>query len=241
MAEKRKQKGKPKEGKPKEGGGVPSLLKEAGLSRQDTKGFHAMVEEFRSSTNPLLIAGEAVTGLKNSPAFQDAVKLALWKGLGEGDVLRLMVLKSYGNSAGAWKLGLSSNGDSKGKALWKAGLVLLGSPKDMNSDALTHLSGLDFLGVISPYFPETLADRAHVIIPKRLWMEESGSFTSLDGWETGAKPKVLEAPEGVKESLEILGVLADGIGFRHKYKSWGELSEKAEKAIMRWTPVKKEK
>jgi NADH dehydrogenase/NADH:ubiquinone oxidoreductase subunit G len=165
----------------------------------------------------------------------------LWKGLGEGDVLRLMVFKAYGNSAGAWKLGLSSNGDSKGKALWKAGLVLLGSPKDMDSDALIHLRSLDFLGVISPYFPEALADRAHVILPKRLWMEESGSFTSLDGWETGAKPKVLEAPEGVRESLEILGALADGIGFRHKYKSWDELSEKADKAIRHWTPVKKGK
>jgi len=234
-------KGKPKEGKPKEGGDVPSLLKEAGLPGKDTKAFYAMVEEFRSSTNPLLIAGEAITGLKNLAAFQDVVKLALWKGLAEGDVLRLMVLKEYGNSAGAWRLGLSSNGDSKGKALRKAGLVLLGSPKDMNSDALTHLRGLDFLGVISPYFPESLADRAHVVIPKRLWMEEFGSFTSLDGWETGAKPKVLEAPEGVKESLEILGALADGIGFRHKYESWGELSEKADNAIRRWTPVKKEK
>jgi NADH dehydrogenase/NADH:ubiquinone oxidoreductase subunit G len=234
-------KGKSKEGKPKEAVDVPSLLKEAGLSRQDTKAFYAMVEEFRSSTNPLLLAGETMTGLQNLAAFQDAVKLALWKGLGEGDVLRLMVLKAYGNSAGAWKLGLSSNGDSKGKTLWKAGLVLLGSPKDMNSGALTHLRGLDFLGVISPYFPEALADRAHVIIPKRLWMEEFGSFTSLDGCETGVKPKVLEAPEGVRESLETLGALADGIGFRHKYKSWGELSEKAEKAIRRWTPVKKEK
>jgi NADH dehydrogenase/NADH:ubiquinone oxidoreductase subunit G len=230
-----------KKGKPKQKVDVPSLLKEAGLSRQDTKGFHDMVEEFRSSTNPLLLAGEAITGLQTSQAFQDAVKLALWKGLGEGDVLRLMVLKEYGNSAGAWKLGLSSNGDSKGKTLWKAGLALLGSPKDMNCDALTHLRGLDFLGVISPYFPKALADRAHVIIPKRLWMEEFGSFTSLDGWEIGAKPKVLEAPEGVRESLEILSALADGIGFRHNYKSWGELSEKAEKAIRRWTPVKKEK
>jgi formate dehydrogenase major subunit len=227
--------------KPKQGGDGPSLVREAGLSRQDTKGFYAMVEEFRSSTNPMLLAGEGITGLQNSAAFQDAVKLALWKGLGEGDVLRLMVLKAYGNSAGAWKLGLSSNGEFKGDAPGKAGLVLLGSPKDMNSDALTHLRSPDFLGVISPYFPEALADRAHVIIPKRLWMEESGSFTSLDGWQTGAKPKVLEAPEGVKESLEILGALADGIGFRHKYKSWAELSEKAEDAIRHWTPVKKGK
>jgi NADH dehydrogenase/NADH:ubiquinone oxidoreductase subunit G len=167
------------------------------------------------------------------------VKLALWKGLVEGDVLRLMVLKAYGNSAGAWKLGLSLNGHSEGSALWKAGLVLLGSPKDMSSDALTRLRNLDFLGVISPYFPEALADRAHVVIPKRLWMEESGSFTSLDGWKTGFRAKVIDAPEGVRESLEILGSLAGNLGFRHRYKSWSELSERAGKAIIRWAPDKK--
>lgn len=230
-----------KKGKVKGRGDVSFLLKDAGLSRQDMKGFFAMVEAFRSSTNPLLLVGKGVTGAQSSTAFQDAVKLASWKGPGEGGALRLIVLKPHGNSAGACKLGLSSNGHAKGKALWKAGLVLLGSPQDENSDALARLSHLDFLGVVSPYFPEALADRAHVIIPKRLWMEEFGSFTSLDGWDTGAKPKVLEAPEGVKESFEILNALADGIGFRHEYRNWAELTGKAEKAIKNWTPLKKER
>ena len=67
----------------------------------------------------------------------------------------------------------------------KGGLLLLGHPKDLDSSAVADLGNLDFLGVISPYFPETLAGQAHVVIPKPLGMEASGSYTSLDGWETG--------------------------------------------------------
>jgi len=149
-----------------------------------------------------------------------------------------MVLKSYGNSAGAWKLGFSSNGISKGKHPWKGGLIFLGHPRDLGSSALADLGNLDFLGVISPYFPESLTEKADVLIPKPLWMEESGSYTSLDGSETGFMKKVLEPPEGVKSSWETLNALADQMGFRHKFKTWDDLSKKTVKAIKSWRPAK---
>ena len=216
---------------------VSRLLKEAGLSKGAKKAFVDMVAAFVHSTHPLILVGEAVTGLKSPSAFQDAMKLALSKGLDSGNVLRLMVLKPYGNSAGAWKLGLSSNGDSKGKESWKGGLLYLGHPKDLDSSVTADLGNLDFLGVISPYFPESLADCAHVVIPKPLGMESSGSYTSLDGWETGLVEKIMDPPEGVKDSWETLNILADQIGFRHKFKTWEDLSKKAEKAIKSWRPV----
>jgi hypothetical protein len=109
-----------------------------------------MVSAFVRSTHPLILVGEAVTGLKSPSAFQDAVRLSLSKGLDSGNVLRLMALKPYGNSAGAWKLGLSSNGVSRAKEPWKAGLLCLGHPKDLDSKAVAELGGLVFLDVISP-------------------------------------------------------------------------------------------
>jgi len=216
---------------------VSALLKEAGLAKGGKKAFQDMVSAFVRSTHPLILVGEAVTGLKSPSAFQDAMKLALSKGLDSGNVLRLMVLKPSGNSAGAWKLGLSSNGVSKGTDVWKGGLLCLGHPKDLDSSAIAELGNLDFLGVISPYFPETLADRSHVVLPKPLGLESRGSYTSLDGWETGFVEKVLDPPEGVKDSWETLTSLADQIGFRHKFKTWEDLSQKAQKAIKSWRPA----
>jgi len=216
---------------------VSALLKEAGLPKGAKKSFQEMVSAFVRSTRPLILVGEALTGLKSPSAFQDAVRLALSKGLDSGNVLRLMVLKPYGNSAGAWKLGLSSNGVSKIKDSWKAGLLYLGHPKDLNSKAVAELGNLDFLGVISPYFPEALADRCQVVLPKPLGLESAGTYTSVDGWETGFVEKVLEPPEGVKDSWETLKSLADQIGFRHKFKTWEDLSQKAQKAIKSWKPA----
>jgi len=210
---------------------------EAGLPKGAKKAFQDMVSAFVRSTRPLILVGEAVTGLKSPSAFQDAVKVALSKGLDSGDVLRLMVLKPYGNSVGAWKLGLSSNGGAKAGKSWKGGLLCLGHPNDLASTAMAELRNLNFLGVISPYFPETLADCAHVVLPKPLRLESRGTYTSVDGWETGFAEKVLDPPEGVKDSWEMLNILADQIGFRHKFKTWEDLSQKAQKAIKRWRPA----
>lgn len=220
---------------------VAALLKEARLSREAKNLFYDMVEQFVQSTHPLFLVGEGVTGQGTPSAFEDTVQLALLKGFGPGKVLKLMVLKSYGNSAGAWKLGFSSNGTSKGKRPWKGGLMFLGHPKDLGSSAIASLGNLDFLGVISPYFPENLTQKADVVIPKTLWMEESGSYTSLDGWETGFAQKILDPPDGVKSSWETLNALSDQMGFRRKFKTWDDLSKKAEKAIKSWKPKKEQK
>jgi formate dehydrogenase major subunit len=216
---------------------VAALLKEAGLPKASKKAFQEMVCAFAASTRPLILVGEAVTGLKSPSAFQDAVRLALSKGLDSGNVLRLMALKPYGNSAGAWKLGLSSNGVSRIKDSWKAGLLCLGHPKDMDSKAVAELGDLEFLAVISPYFPEALAEQCQVVLPKPLGLESAGTYTSVDGWETGFVKKVLEPPEGVKDAWETLTLLADHIGSRQKFKTWEDLSQKAQKAIKSWRPA----
>jgi len=210
---------------------------EAGVPKGAKKAFQDMVSAFVRSTRPLILVGAALTGLESPSAFQDAVKLALAKGLDPGNVLRLMVLKPFGNSVGAWKLGLSSNGVSKAVGSWKGGLLCLGHPKDLDSTAVAELRSLDFLGVISPYFPETLADAASAVIPKPLGLESRGTYMSVDGWETGFVEKVLEPPEGVKDSWEIFNILADQIGFRRKFKTWEDLSQKAQKAIKSWKPA----
>jgi NADH dehydrogenase/NADH:ubiquinone oxidoreductase subunit G len=209
-------------------GEVQGLLKNTGLSKDEKKAFYDMAEAFVQSVAPLIMVGEGVTGLKNPSAFQDVAKLARTKGSDSGDAVRLMTLKPFGNSAGARKIGLSGNGKS---CEGKGGLVVLGHARDLDSSALDGLGEPDFLAVVSPYFPERLAGKAHVVIPKPLWIEENGSFTSLDGRDVAYKQKVLDPPEGVRNSWDIMKALAEQAGFRHTFATWNDLSTKAKKAI----------
>jgi NADH dehydrogenase/NADH:ubiquinone oxidoreductase subunit G len=76
-----------------------------------------------------------------------------------------------------------------------------------------------------------------VLIPKPLSIESHGSYASLDGGETGFVEKVLDPPDGVKGSWETLNRLAHQIGFRCKFKTWEDLSQKSQKAIKSWRPA----
>ncbi len=209
-------------------GDVQGLLKDAALSKDEKKAFYDMAEAFALSASPLLMVGEGVTGLKSAAAFQDALKLARAKGTASGDVVRLMTLKPFGNSAGARKLGLCGNGKTE---IGKSGIMVLSHARDLESPALARVGDPDFLAVISPYFPESLAEKVRAVIPKPLWTEEHGSFTSLDGRDVTYKQKILDPPEGVMTSWDVLKSLAEHAGYRHTFPSLDDLSGKAEKAI----------
>ena len=159
------------------------------------------------------------------------MSLAKEKGLYPDHALRLIILKPRGNSAGAWKLGIASSKKAPGKSKWKAGLVLLGEPDDSFVAVLKGRKGAGFVAAISPYFPERLADQVHALIPKPAWLEEEGTFTSVEGRETAYKQKSLRAPGGVMDSWEIFKNLAERIGFKPDYQSWKDLSKKSESGI----------
>jgi len=212
------------------GDGV-KLLEKAGLEADAVKAFHEVVKSFADSVNPIFIVGEKLTGLEDPMALADIVSLAKQKGLYPEEALRLIILKPRGNSAGAWKLGISSSKKVPGKSKWKAGLVLLGEPDDSNLAALEELKGVGFVAAISPYFPESLADKIDALIPKPAWLEEEGTFTSVDGNETAYKQKSLQTPVGIMGSWEIFKNLAERVGFKPDYQSWKDLSQKAEREI----------
>ena len=109
----------------------------------------------------------------------------------------------------------------------------MGEEDTPSATILDSLKRIDFFAVLAPYFPESLADRADLLLPIPLWMEEDGTYTSLDGSQTAFKNKVLDAPEGVKDAWETLSDLAGTIGFRPDFKTWRELCEKAKKERLR--------
>ncbi|MDY6857639.1 MAG: molybdopterin-dependent oxidoreductase [Thermodesulfobacteriota bacterium] len=84
---------------------------------------------------------------------------------------------------------------------------------------------------MSPYFPDSLADKAHVIIPKPLWIEENGTYSPLDGLEFCYMKKILNPPERVKKSWQTMVALADRTGFCPDLKTWDELNNKVDKEM----------
>ena len=114
----------------------------------------------------------------------------------------------------------------------------MGGGEDLDGGIPDGLGELDFLAVLSPYFPETLADKAHVLMPKPLWMEEDGTYSALDGREIAYKKKVLNAPSEVKDSWHTFSLLAERIGFYPEFKSWKDLSEEAQRRIQSNEPGK---
>ncbi|MEW6671602.1 MAG: molybdopterin-dependent oxidoreductase [Thermodesulfobacteriota bacterium] len=211
-----------------DGGKLPA---KARLDADAVRVFHEIVKAFSESANPLFIVGEKLAGLEDPAFLADIVSLAKQKGLCPDKSSRLIILKPRGNSAGAWKLGISSSKKISGKSKWKAGLVLLGEPDDSYLAALEGLKGGGFIAAISPYFPESLSDKVDALIPKPAWLEEEGTFTSVDGHETAYKQKSLRAPAGVMDSWEIFKKLAERVGFKPGYRSWKDLSKKAEHEI----------
>ena len=104
--------------------------------------------------------------------------------------------------------------------------MLLGDQELLPSGILDSLNELDFLAVIGPHLPESLTDKAHAFIPKPLWLEENGTYTSLDGSEFDYKQRVLEPPEGIKDTWQTLLSLAKKSNFNPGFTTWDELRKK---------------
>jgi len=207
------------------------LLRKLGLDETGSAVFHEIVRTLTEAQNPLFIAGEGLIAAGDGSGFNSLVRLARQKGLLPGSTLRLIILKPFGNSSGAWKLGLASEAEPGSKGQATACVLFLAGEQISDPDLLERLTGLDFLAVISPYIPESLAGRADVLIPCPLWIEEDGTCTSLDGTETGYTKKVIEPPSGVRDSWQILSALAEQTGFRPDFETWNDLSNAAQKEM----------
>jgi NADH dehydrogenase/NADH:ubiquinone oxidoreductase subunit G len=216
---------------------VKDIVKKLQLDAKARFAFDAVIRDYVDSANPLIIIGESVTGRKNLPGLEALVDLALLKGLYDNEGLRLVVLKPNGNSMGAYTLLNRFDRKKQAQTIPKGGLVLLEQDPPQKSSYLKIPGDLDFLAVISPYWPDSLADCAHVLIPKPLWMETDGTCTGLDGCEIAFRQKMLDAPAGINTSWETLAGLAARADVHLDYGSWDALRQKALREIQEDGPI----
>lgn len=173
--------------------------------------FQEMVNAFVHARSPVVITGEGFTGPGSAGVLTDLMALAMpgQGGAGSGFIL----LKPFGNSAGAWKLEIPSPARPCPERPYRAALVMLSGEED-DAALLTGPAGTSgFLAVITPFFPENLAERADLLIPAPFWMEEDGTYTALDGRKTFLKKRLMDPPQPVGTTREILSALAQKAGF----------------------------
>ena len=207
-------------------------LKAAWLGEEGREVFNQVVSAFLNSKNPLLIVGQDLPGEGASEVVDHALRIGMLKDALPDRSSRVVFLKTGGNSAAAWRLGIPSREEPKKTRAWKGGLLVLGSEKDASRVDWGALEGLEFLAVVTPFFGDEVARRAHVVIPSPARPETEGSFSSLDGLETGYKKRIVNPPEGVKELWETLFALAETGGSPLGIRTWDELrAEPAERAF----------
>jgi NADH dehydrogenase/NADH:ubiquinone oxidoreductase subunit G len=141
---------------------------------------------------------------------------------------RLLILKSNGNSAGAWKLGIAAQNSPGGRERLQGGIVVLEGEAVTDTAAWTDRADLDFLAVISPYLTPHLRAKAHVLIPRPSWLEEAGTYTAMDGHEAAHVEKVLQAPAGIRDTWQTLLALAERAGYHPPVKTLEALTRKVE-------------
>ncbi len=196
--------------------------------RQDT--LAGIAARFIAANAPLILAGRHLTAPRAAAALKDLFKIARTKQPAAGQNALIAFLKPSVNSAAAWRLGVAP--PQPPTQAGRGGLLIL---NDEGARALEALRGLgaapDFLVVISPYRTQVLAEVAHVLLPRPLWLEEDGSYTSMDGAEIVYKPRVLEPPHGIKPTWEILRELFKSIESPYADSRWEDVRAKADRLL----------
>jgi formate dehydrogenase major subunit len=191
------------------------------LAPQDT--LTQIAARFVAAKAPLILAGPHLTHPRAAAALLDLFRIAA-----QGDSIAF--LKPSVNSAAAWRLGVAAQQPPSHSA--GGGLLILG---DEDSGALRFLlkggTAPDFLAVISPYRTPVLAEIANVLLPRPLWLEEDGSYTSMEGAEIVYKPRVLAPPTGVKSTWEILREFFRSIDSPYADSRWDDLRAKADRIL----------
>jgi len=170
--------------------------------------FARLAEALKKSRSPVILAGLDASRPGAPEGLKDLVKLAEHKARARAKNLPIIVLKPYGNSAGAWDLGLAGGQGIKDADGLKGCLLWLSGETSLPPYLAARLNGLDFLAVVSPYFPTSVTEKAQLVIPKPAWTEADGTYSLSDGSGSRFKKKVLNPPEGVRPAQETLAALS---------------------------------
>ncbi len=163
-------------------------------------------EILAGSKNGIIIYGEGVLQYKDA----DMVALILNLAALINTQPRVISLKRYGNSRGAWDLGISNAKSSvidelaKGKV--KGVYLLLADDLAESQSLADSLKRVEFVVAQASYLSPVTA-KASVVLPSLLWTESKGSYTTLDGIQKSTVPMVKPGSD-IKPDVDTLKEVA---------------------------------
>jgi NADH-quinone oxidoreductase subunit G len=89
-------------------------------------------------------------------------------------------------------------------------LVVLGSPVELEEEALFAAGQLDVVAYLTPH-EDALSEKANVVIPTATWAEVHGTFTNAKGLTQRVRAAV-EPPGIARPAWEVLSLLAKKLG-----------------------------
>ncbi len=176
-------------------------------SAWEGKGLTQLTETFYASRRPILIAGLELTLSGGVDGLSEAIRLAEARRQAKASYSPLIILKPSGNSEAAWRIGLAGETAAPESKI-RGALVCLDGEVEIGD---TIPREAEFVAVLTPYFSQQVADRAHLLLPRPTALESRGTYTGLDGSTRMEKQPVLKAPRQVRPLLETLNALADAL------------------------------
>ena len=182
---------------------IKKAAKDLGVDSHDL--FQAG-EILAGSKNGIIIYGEGVLQYKDA----DMVALILNLAALINTQPRVISLKRYGNSRGAWDLGISNAKSSVIAELANGkvkGVYLLLADDLAESQSLADcLKIVEFVVAQASYLSPVTA-KASVVLPSLLWTESKGSYTTLDGIQKSTAPMVKPGSD-IKPDVDTLKEVA---------------------------------
>jgi len=166
-------------------------------------------EVYGQAKRGVIIYGEDLLERKDPSLVTSLLYLAELTGNRVKDRLRVISLKRYANSRGAWELGLAVKGIERDKP---KGLYLLLADEPVEEELLNWLEGIDFL-VVQASYHSPVTSRADVVLPSLIWAEREGKYVTMDGRSVRLK-QVLKPRDGMYQDEEILIQIAKKLGRR---------------------------
>lgn len=162
---------------------------------------------YGSAKKAVIVYGDGLLERKDPALVTSLFGLAALAGNVAGDSLRVISLKSGGNSRGAWEKGMASKDVLSQKP--KAVYLLLGD-EEPSAELVKWLRGVDFL-IVQARYRSPATEMARVVLPSSSWTEREGSYVSLDGKVKNAQ-RVLTPGKGSISDHGVLLGLAKKLG-----------------------------
>ncbi len=209
----------------------PTWLSQIGLAREEQNVFQSIARLLVEAQHPFIIVDTSVTGMADCDSLAPIIDLAGRIAQPSKTESNLLILKPVGNSAGAWRTGVTAQKTPDQNGRLKGGLILTDDESVLEEEVLAWTNAAEFLAVITPYAQEVWLARAHVLIPKPSWLEADGSYLSLDAREQVLRKKSLQPPEGVRSTWEILSAMGEKTGWKGRFSTWEDLRKQSEALV----------